>query len=142
MARRNTAVLDQSQSGPSSPSQGPCRLGAWLPLLVAACCTQLCLSVAAQARNQPPPPASRPTIYDPDPKTCQPDNIRRAFARQLAPYADQGEAVLQQLRKVQLQLTEASLQRCVARGLLDEATARSLAAELLGAQGPGTLTRP
>lgn len=142
MARRNTAIPHPCQRGPSSPGQRPWPSVSWLPLLVVACCIQLCCSLAAQARNQPPPPASRPTIYDADPKTCQPDNIRRGFARQLEPYADQGEAVLQQLRKVQLQLTEASLRRCVAKGLMDEATARSLAAELLGVQGPATLTRP
>jgi hypothetical protein len=103
---------------------------------------------AAQGRAQPPPPASRPVYYDPDPLTCQPATIRSGFERQLQPYADQSEAVLQQLRRVQLELTAATLRRCVAKGLMAPESARALEAELLrpgakpGAQPPGPSTRP
>lgn len=85
----------------------------------------------AQGRPQPQPPPSRPSLYDPDPTTCQPEAIRSGFARQLEPYADQSEPVLQRLRQVQAQLTVASLRRCVAKGLMAEPAARALAAELL-----------
>jgi hypothetical protein len=101
--------------------------------------------VFAQGRNQPAPPASKPTFYNPDPATCQPEAIRSGFARQLQPYADQSEAVLQRLRRVQAELTIASLKRCVAKGLLDEPTAKALAAELVGTatpQAPAPSTRP
>jgi hypothetical protein len=103
---------------------------------------------AAQGRAKPPPPASRPVYYDPDPLTCQPAIIRSGFERQLQPYADQSEAVLQQLRRVQLELTAATLRRCVARGLMTPESASALEAELLrpgagsGAQPPEPSTRP
>jgi hypothetical protein len=88
--------------------------------------------VLAQGRQQPPPPASRPTLYDPDPLTCQADSIRKEFERQLAPFADQSPAVLKRLRQVQAELLTATLQRCVTRGLMDQPTARTLTTELLG----------
>lgn len=102
----------------------------------------------AQGRAKPPPPASRPVYYDPDPLTCQPASIRSGFERQLEPYADQSEAVLQQLRRVQLELTAATLRRCVAKGLMTPEGASALEAELLrpgagaGAQRSGPSTRP
>ena len=142
MAGRPSHRPQRSEPGQPSSRRGPCRACSWLPLLVLTSIGLGCGHQAAQARNQPPRPASQPTIYDPAPATCQADNIRQGFARQLEPYADQPEAVLQHLRKVQLQLTVASLRRCVARGLMDEATARALAAELLGDQVPGTSIRP
>jgi hypothetical protein len=103
---------------------------------------------AAQGRAKPPPPASRPVYYDPDPLTCQPASIRSGFERQLEPYADQSEAVLQQLRQVQLELTAATLRRCVAKGLMTPEGASALETELLrpgarsGAQPSGPSTRP
>lgn len=83
-----------------------------------------------QGRTMPPPPASRPTLYDPDAMTCEPDRIRSGFQRQLQPYADQSPAVLAKLRQVQLDLTERSLRRCVERQLLSPQQAAQLRAEL------------
>jgi hypothetical protein len=77
-------------------------------------------------------------IYDPDPVSCQPDTIRQAFARHLAPFADQSPAVLARLRQVQLEMTDSSLRRCVAKGLMEPDTAAALRQEL-AAQPP---TRP
>ena len=142
MAGRTPHRPQRSAPGQPSTGRGTCPARSWLPLLVLPFIGLGWGNHAAQARNQPPGPASRPTVYDPAPTTCQADNIRKAFARQLEPFADQPETVLQHLRKVQLQLTVASLQRCVAKGLMDEATARALAAELLGDQVPGTSIRP
>ena len=92
------------------------------------------LLAPARGRDLPAPPASRPTVYDPDLLTCQPATIRTGFARQLQPYADQSEAVLQSLRQVQADLTRATLRRCVSRGLMDEPTALALSSDLLGDQ--------
>ena len=103
--------------------------------------------VAAQGRRTPAPPPSKPTIYDPDPLTCDPTTIRTAFQRHLAPFEGQEEKVLAHLRNVQWSMTQKSIQRCVSRGLLDEASAEELQAELLGSAGssdqtPGLSTRP
>ncbi|MFQ6537234.1 MULTISPECIES: hypothetical protein [Aphanothece] len=99
------------------------------------------LPLQAQGRRAPALPASKPTIYDPDPLTCQPATIREAFERQLEPYASQSPTVLAQLRKVQLDMTRSSLQRCVSKGLMDRETASALWTELVSAQTTGS-TRP
>lgn len=109
----------------------------WLGLLAASVLCTFGGQGLAQGRNQPAPPASKPTLYNPDPQTCQVDNVRSAFQHQLSPYADQSATVLARLRNVQAELLEATLQRCVAKDLMDGPTARSLAAELLG-----TTTKP
>jgi len=56
--------------------------------------------------------------------------IRTAFQRQLQPYADQSPAVLARLRKLQLEITQRSLKRCVERQLLTPQQADQLAKEL------------
>lgn len=71
-----------------------------------------------QGRQQPDLPASRPSLYDPDRTTCEPERIRSAFQQQLQPFADQSEAVLTRLRQVQLDMTRRTLKRCVERDLL------------------------
>lgn len=91
---------------------------------------------------EPATPPARPTHYDPDPITCQPDVIRSGFERQLQPFADQSPAVLQRLRQVQVELTAASLRRCVERGLLSREQASALAAELLSTSPPEAQPRP
>ncbi|SBO42335.1 hypothetical protein [Cyanobium sp. NIES-981] len=96
------------------------------------------LPAAAQGRRGPPPPSPKVVIYDPDPLSCQPDTIRQAFARHLDPFADQSPAVLARLRVVQLEMTESSLRRCVAKGLMEQQAAAALFQEL-AAQGS---TRP
>ena len=142
MAQPMAPIPPDAEAGPARICRVPGRSGSRAVLLAWACISLACGTATAQGRNQPAPPASRPTVYDPDPNTCQPDAIRRGFARQLEPYADQSEAVWMHLRKVQLQLTVASLKRCVAKGLMDEPTARALAAELLATQVPAPSTRP
>lgn len=85
---------------------------------------------AGPGRQQPPPPTSPPTRYDPDLTTCEPERIRRAFRQQLQSYADQSDAVISQLRVLQLELTRNSLRRCVARDLLTRPQADQLFEEL------------
>ena len=99
-------------------------LGGWIP-------------VWGQGRKQPPTPASRPTVYDPDLSTCNQELIRTAFHQQLQPFADQGEAVLGRLRQIQLEMTAKTISRCVKRQLLSPEQAAQLSREL--AESP---TRP
>lgn len=86
--------------------------------------------VCSQGRQQPDPPPSRPTLYDPDRTTCDVGRIRTAFQQQLQPYADQSVAVLAHLRELQLEMTRRSLKRCVARELMTPQQAHQLAKEL------------
>jgi hypothetical protein len=67
---------------------------AWITAVLIAVSALLLPAAQAQGRRQPTPPASKPTVYNPDLSSCQPDNLRAGFQRQLQPYADQGEAVL------------------------------------------------
>lgn len=120
------------------------RCGGPAALLALHTLTALCWvpqPARSQAEVRPSPPASRPTLYDPDAVTCQPAVIRSGFERQLQPFADQSQAVLERLRQVQLEITSASLRRCVDRGLLSPEQARAMAAELLQPQ-PQPSTRP
>jgi hypothetical protein len=80
--------------------------------------------------RQPALPPSRPTLYDPDRTTCEPERIRQAFQQQLQPFADQSDAVINQLRQVQLDMTRSSLRRCVSRELLTRQQADQLFREL------------
>ena len=84
----------------------------------------------AQGRQQPPPPASRQMLYDPDLSTCDSERIRTAFEQQLQPFADQGDAVLARLRQIQLEMTAKTLRRCVSRQLLSPDQAAQLSREL------------
>lgn len=99
--------------------------------------------LAAQGRRAPPLPASQPTIYDPDPLSCQPAAIREAFERHLEPFANQSPAVLARLRTVQVEMTASSLRRCVAKGLMQRDEANALYLDLITAAaaadqpGPG-----
>ena len=85
---------------------------------------------AGLGRQQPAPPSSPPTRYDPDRTTCEPERIRSAFQQQLQPYADQSEAVIGQLRLIQLEMTRSTLRRCVSRDLLTRPQADQLFREL------------
>jgi hypothetical protein len=76
--------------------------------------------------------------FDADPQACRPEAIRAAYEAHLQPFADQSPAVLAQLKRVQDDLTLASLKRCVQKGLLT----RPQASELfrgLGLTLPGTV---
>lgn len=48
----------------------------------------------------------------------RPEELESGFRRQLLPWADQSEAVLNRLRQVQAEMLRASLRRCQQRGLL------------------------
>lgn len=111
------------------------RLRSWrgtLPALLAVALLPLSFGEPArcQGRRQPEPPAPRPTLYDPDRSTCDPQRIRSAFQHQLQPYADQSAAVLAQLRLVQLDMVGRTLKRCVGRELLTAEQAAQLNLEL------------
>ena len=98
-----------------------------LTLLTAASATPL----AAQGRRTPAPPPSTPTIYDPDPLSCQAAGIREAFERHLEPFADQSPAVIARLRTLQGEMTASSLRRCVAKGLMQRDEANALYLDLM-----------
>ncbi|MBE9153530.1 hypothetical protein [Cyanobium sp. LEGE 06113] len=98
-----------------------------LALLSSATVTPL----AAQGRRSPAPPPSTPTIYDPDPLSCQAEAIREAFERHLEPFADQSPAVIARLRTLQGEMTASSLRRCVAKGLMQRDEANALYLELM-----------
>ncbi|MFM7086337.1 MAG: hypothetical protein ACKOXO_05010 [Cyanobium sp.] len=95
---------------------------AWLPVLPPA--------LAIPAERRPAPPPAPVEHYDPDPQICRPQAIRQAFERQLQPWSDQPEAVLARLRRLQAEMTLATLRRCVRRGLLPEAEALAVARQL------------
>lgn len=83
------------------------------------------------------PQPTRVERFNPDQQVCQPQAIKAGFARQLQPWADQPAAVLEQLRRVQLEMTQATLRRCVSKGLLPPAEAAELERQL---GLPGTTT--
>lgn len=123
--------------GPHDPTS----LMTWVLIrLVAALLSAAPMALAASARPVPKSPASHPQVFDPDPQTCQAETMRSAFARQLAPYADQGEQVLRQLRAVQAEITLASLRSCVRRGLMAEEEAVRLGRDF-GIIAPTAQTR-
>ena len=75
--------------------------------------------------------------FNPDQQACLPKTIRTAYASHLQPWADQPPAVLEQLRRVQQEMTRASLQRCVSKGLLQPTEASELERELGLQAAPG-----
>ncbi|MFN7898713.1 MAG: hypothetical protein ACK5N0_03480 [Synechococcaceae cyanobacterium] len=79
---------------------------------------------------RPKPPASVPLKLDPDATTCTPTLISQAFAQHLRPWADQPPEVLNQLRKLQGEMTRASIARCVSLGRLTPEQAAALQSEL------------
>lgn len=68
--------------------------------------------VLAQGRTMPPPPKTPVKTYQPDAETCRSENLLRAYRQQLQTFADQPPEVLVRLRRLQLELGEASLKRC------------------------------
>ena len=94
------------------------------------------LSRAVPAGGITVPLPSRVDRYNPDELVCKPETIRSSFNRQLQPWADQPPQVLAQLRRVQLEMTRATLQRCVRKGLMDAAAAQALEHQL-GLSAPG-----
>lgn len=95
---------------------------------------------AAEPQRPAPPPA-RIQHFDSDPQACRPEALRAAYQAHLLPYADQPPEVLARLRRLQDDMTLASLKRCVQKGLLT----RQEASELfrgLGLTLPGTPIEP
>jgi hypothetical protein len=96
------------------------------------------LAVPADGIDIPQP--TRVERFNPDQQVCQPQTIKASFASHLQPWADQPPAVLQQLRRVQLEMTRATVQRCVSKGLLQPAEASALERQL-GLQDPPAPTQ-
>lgn len=116
----------------------PLRLGPLLATLLAGGLGGgLPVSGQSIGPERPELPAARVETFDSDPGACQPDMIRAAYKSHLLPFADQSPAVLAQLRRVQDDLTLASLKRCVQKGLLTRPQASVLFREL-GLTLPGT----
>ncbi|MCP9836900.1 hypothetical protein KBY84_05255 [Cyanobium sp. N.Huapi 1H5] len=97
-----------------------------------------CSGRASDAAERPRAPQAPVQYFQSDPQACQPDAIRAAYKAHLQPFADQSPAVLAQLRRVQDDMTLASLKRCVQKGLLTRPQASVLFREL-GLTLPGTV---
>ncbi|MCP9932892.1 hypothetical protein KBZ08_03080 [Cyanobium sp. Candia 9D4] len=93
---------------------------------------------ASEAAERPRAPQAPVQYFQSDPLACQPDAIRAAYKAHLQPFADQSPAVLAKLRRVQDDMTLASLKRCVQKGLLTRPQASVLFREL-GLTLPGTV---
>lgn len=109
------------------------RWSMWLPLagVLALLASSSPASRAVPADGTGIPLPTRVERFNPDQQVCQPARIKAGFAAQLQPWADQPPAVLEQLRRVQLEMTRATLQRCVSKGLLKPAEAADLERQLL-----------
>jgi len=115
----------------------------WPALLPASTVTVLAallqgppMALAVPAGGITTPLPTRVERFNPDQQVCLPETIRASFATQLLPWADQPAAVLAQLRRVQLEMTQATLQRCVSKGLLQADQASELERQL-GLEVPG-----
>ncbi|MEA5390520.1 hypothetical protein VB738_04505 [Cyanobium gracile UHCC 0139] len=111
-------------------------LGALLGTLLAGLLP--CSGRASDAAERPRAPQAPVQYFQSDPLACQPDAIRAAYKAHLQPFADQSPAVLAKLRRVQDDMTLASLKRCVQKGLLTRPQASVLFREL-GLTLPGTV---
>ncbi|WP_216921056.1 hypothetical protein [Synechococcus sp. CCAP 1479/9] len=120
------------------PSAGPIQplLGALLGTLLAGLLP--CSGRTSEAAERPRAPEAPVQYFQSDPLACQPDSIRAAYKAHLQPFADQSPAVLAKLRRVQDDMTLASLKRCVQKGLLTRPQASVLFREL-GLTLPGTV---
>jgi hypothetical protein len=111
------------------PSRGKNSVGSTRPVHNVMVALALAATVWGQAGW------SEPKRYDPDPQTCQADNIRKAFLANLLPWQDQPDAVRQRLRRLQAAMTLDTLRECQAKGLLSPEQAKAVVAEL-GLQTP------
>lgn len=80
--------------------------------------------------NRPPLPSSRVQEFNSDEGTCRPEAITTAYRQHLQPWAEQPPQVLERLRQLQLEMTTASLQRCVQKGLLSAEQAAAIDRQL------------
>ncbi len=119
------------------PFAGPIQplLGALLGMALAGL---PCSGRTSEAAERPRAPEAPVQYFQSDPLACQPDAIRAAYKAHLQPFADQSPAVLAKLRRVQDDMTLASLKRCVQKGLLTRPQASVLFQEL-GLTLPGTV---
>ncbi len=92
----------------------------------------------SEAAERPRPPEAPVQYFDSDPQACKPEAISASYKNHLRPYADQSPEVLAKLRRVQDDLTLASLKRCVQKGLLTRPQA-SVLFRTLGLTLPGTV---
>ncbi|MCP9929461.1 hypothetical protein KBY82_01540 [Cyanobium sp. AMD-g] len=92
----------------------------------------------SEAAERPRPPEAPVQYFDSDPQACKPESISASYKNHLRPYADQSPEVLAKLRRVQDDLTLASLKRCVQKGLLTRPQA-SVLFRTLGLTLPGTV---
>lgn len=115
----------------SRPCGNPQLRAASLALALLSVASVTPLAAHAQGRRTPTPPPSTPTIYDPDPLSCQAAAIREAFERHLEPFADQSPAVIARLRTLQVEMTASSLRRCVAKGLMQRDEANALYLDMM-----------
>jgi hypothetical protein len=97
-----------------------------------------CSGWTSEAAERPRAPQAPVQVFQSDPLACQPEAIRAAYGAHLQPFADQSPAVLAKLRRVQDDMTLASLKRCVQKGLLTRPQASVLFREL-GLTLPGTV---
>ena len=108
-----------------------------LPAQLPAALPALFLAPLRAEPLRPKPPASVPLKLDPDATTCTPERISEAFAQHLRPWADQPPEVLNKLRQLQVEMTRASISRCVSLGRLSAEQAAALHSELgLGTPQP------
>jgi hypothetical protein len=92
----------------------------------------------SEAAERPRPPEAPVQHFDSDPQACKPESISASYKSHLLPYADQSPEVLAKLRRVQDDMTLASLKRCVQKGLLTRPQA-SVLFRSLGLTLPGTV---
>ncbi len=92
----------------------------------------------SEAGERPRAPEAPVQYFDSDPQACKPESISASYKSHLLPYADQSPEVLAKLRRVQDDLTLASLKRCVQKGLLTRPQA-SVLFRSLGLTLPGTV---
>jgi hypothetical protein len=111
-----------------APGAAQLRLAA--TALVIGALPHLSIPAALAQPAKPPPPASKPTIYQPDQVTCRPTTLEEAYRLHLAPFADQPETVQRSLRQIQAEMTNRSIERCLAKNLLTPAEASQLRSRL------------
>lgn len=125
-----------------SRNRQPRQLLLWIAGTLLAVLQTAPASLAVPASGIEVPQPTRVERFNPDQEVCRSQAIRAGFARNLQPWADQPPAVLEQLRRMQLEMTRATLQRCVSKGLMLPAEASQLERELGLQAGPGGTTPP
>lgn len=123
--RRQHRVRPDRHQGSGSPRRRPWAR-CWLTLVLGGAALPVTMAEPGLAASMPPLPPARQVLYDPDPATCKPASLQSNFQKQLLPWADQPAAVQASLRQLQLEMLQATLQRCVRKGLLTPEQVSSL----------------